>query len=142
MNINVNELKSLYIFDWLDLNTITSIIENSKVRGYNEWDRIISKWDSWAKEGYIIISWIVDVYIENKFLKKLWEWNIFWEYALIRDENRTATVIADTKVSCIILDLNSLIKIASDDIKLNKIMLSRINENIEKKLWVFKEYDF
>jgi len=142
MNINVNELKSLYIFDWLDLNTITSIIENSKVRGYNEWDRIIREWDSWAKEAYIIISWIVDVYIENKFLKKLWEWNIFWEYALIRDENRTATVIADTKVSCIILDLNSLIKIASDDIKLNKIMLSRINENIEKKLWVFKEYDF
>ncbi|MCK9272126.1 cyclic nucleotide-binding domain-containing protein [Candidatus Gracilibacteria bacterium] len=142
MNINVNELKSLYIFDGLDLNTITSIIENSKVRGYNEGDRIIREGDSGAKEAYIIISGIVDVYIENKFLKKLGEGNIFGEYALIRDENRTATVIADTKVSCIILDLNSLIKIASDDIKLNKIMLSRINENIEKKLGVFKEYDF
>lgn len=142
MNFELNDLKSLYIFEWLDYKTISYIIDNSNIRKYKEWDMIIKEWDDWAQEAFIIISWIVDVYIDNKFIKKLWEWNIFWEYALIRDELRTATIIADTEVICIILDLSSLIKIASDDIKLNKIMLSRINENIEKKIWVFKDYNF
>ena len=142
MNFELNELKSLYIFEGLDEETVVSILKNSKIRSYKEWDRIIKEWDIWGQEAYIIVSWVVDVYIEDKFVKKLNKWNIFWEYALIRDENRTATVIADTDVTCIILHIDSLIQIACDDIKLNKIMISRINENIEKKLWVFKEYDF
>ena len=142
MNFELSELKSLYIFEWLDSDTVISILNNSKIRNYKEWDRIIKEWDVWGQEAYIIVSGTVDIYIEDKFVKKLSKWNIFWEYALIRDENRTATVIADTDVTCIILHIDSLIQIASDDIKLNKIMISRINENIEKKLWVFKEYDF
>ena len=142
MNFELNELKSLYIFEGLDSDVVISILKNSKLRSYKEWDRIIKEWDIWGQEAYIIVSWVVDVYIEEQFVKKLNKWNIFWEYALIRDENRTATVIADTDVTCIILNINSLIQMASDDIKLNKIMISRINENIERKLWVFKEFDF
>lgn len=142
MDLKLNDLKHLYIFEWLDEDTVISILKNSKIRSHKEWDRIIKEWDIWGQEAYIIVSWVVDVYIEDKFVKKLNKWNIFWEYALIRDENRTATVIADSDVTCIILHIDSLIQIASDDIKLNKIMISRINENIEKKLWIFKEFDF
>lgn len=142
MNFDLNELKSLYIFEWLESEVIVSILKNSKIRSYKSSEAICREWDKEAKEAFIIVSGNVNVYIDAKFVKKLSKWDIFWEYALIREEERTATVVAETDTTCIILNLDSLVKMASDDIKLNKIMISRINENIEKKLWIFKDYDF
>lgn len=130
---------SYYIFEWLDDEVITSILETSKTRKYDIWETIIKEWEESNWEAYIINSWSVNIFIDNNFVAKIEKWNIFWEYALIREEPRTATVVVNDTLECIVIDIDSLFKLLEQDNRLSKILITRITENIEKNLWVFKE---
>ena len=127
-----------YIFEWLNDDDIYSIINYCKIRKYNTWDIIMKEWDVSNWEAYIIKSWVVNIFIENNFVAKIDTWNIFWEIALIREEPRSATAIAKEPLECIVIDADSIFELISKDNKLNKIIVNRIESNIEKNLWIFK----
>lgn len=130
---NIYELK---IFEWIWKDIIDEIILNSKEMSFKKWDIVINEWDPSNWEWYIIKDWLVNITIKWINIAELKNWDIFWEIALLNDENRTATVTALTKLDLIVLNIDSLINMINNDTnKINKEILRRIEENLEKWWW-------
>lgn len=125
----------LKIFEGIEKNTVDFIINNCEIRSYNKWAILMSEWDNSNQEGYILKSWKVSINIHEQDIKKLDEWDIFWEIALLNEETRTATVTAIKNIQVIVLKLEHLIEmINSDDNRINKKIISRIEENLERAI--------
>ena len=124
---------TLKIFSWLEKETVDQIVQNSEERNYNSWDIIIFEWEAANWEWYILKKWRVMVSIWWKDIVNLNPWDIFWELALLSEEKRTATVRAETEISVIVLNMDNLIMILNNDNNwLNKTILRRIEENLER----------
>lgn len=137
----MNNIYELKIFEWINKETIDNIIFNSKEINFAKWSILMKEWDEQNWEWYIIKEWEVEVQIWWKIVTKLSSWEIFWEIWLLNEENRTATVIALTDVILIVLDLQNLIEMINNDPnKINKEIIRRIEENIENKEKVLKEF--
>ena len=123
---------SLKIFNGFDKGLVDKIVENCETREYPEWQTIIVEWEIANGEGYIIKKWRVSISIRWKKIAELSSGDIFWEIALLNEEPRTATVVADTKLEAIVLKQENLIEIIDNDQNdLNKTIMRRIEENIE-----------
>ena len=104
---------------------------NSAERSFKDWENILTKWDESNGEWYIIKSWSVSVSIDWNEIKTLNEWNIFWEIALLNEEERTATVTAKWDLTVLVLNLDDLVNmINNDDNTINKKIMWRIKENL------------
>ena len=124
---------NLEIFKWIDHDVIDSIILESEDREYKQWDMIINEWDDSNWEWYIIKSWNVSISIWWSKIAELGTWAIFWEIALLNEEQRTASVKAISDLEVIVLSFESLIEmINSDANKINKTIMRRIEENINR----------
>jgi CRP-like cAMP-binding protein len=136
--IIINKLKmeniyELEIFEWIEKDVVDEIISKSKEVSYKKWDIVIMEWNESNWEWYIIKDWLVWISIKSEHITELKNWDIFWEIALLNDENRTATVTALTNLNLIVLDIESLINMINNDTnKINKEILRRIEENLEK----------
>lgn len=128
--------KSIYnleIFKWIDKSVIDSIIVECEERKYSSWEMIIIEWEESNWEWYILKTGKVSIWIGWVRVAELNAWNIFWEIALLNEEERTATVSALTDIEVIILSLDNLINmINNDDDKINKTIIKRIEENINR----------
>ena len=122
---------NLRIFNWIQKEIIEHIVNNCETRDYNKGDIILNEWDESNGEWYILKNWEVSIYVKWDKIASLTSGYIFWEIALLSDENRNATVKASTDIEVIILSLDDLVNmINNDENKINKIIIWRIEENL------------
>ncbi len=124
---------NLKIFQWIEKDVIQSIIDKCDTREYEEGEMIIIEWEMSNGEGYILKSWSVSIRIWNSRIAELSAGDIFWEIALLNEEERTASVSAETHIEVLVLTLNDLIKMINVDDKINKTVMKRIEENIDRE---------
>jgi len=124
---------SLEIFKWIDKDIIDNIVKDCPIKEYKEWEMILIEWEDSNWEWYIIKSWRVAISINWTKVAELSTGNIFWEIALLNEEERTATVTALSDIETIVLSLDNLIEmINNDENKINKTIMNRIEENLER----------
>lgn len=122
----------LKIFHWFDKEIVDSIINNCEQREYSNWELIIVEWENSNWEWYILKRWKVAILIWWKKIAELNPGDIFWEIALLNEEERTATVSAISDLEVIVLNLTDLINIINNDgNNINKIIIDRIEENLK-----------
>ena len=127
-----DNIYTLKIFQWLDKNVVKHIIKNCESREYWEWEMIIIEGEDSNWEGYILKSGKVEISIWGSNIAELSTWDIFGEIALLNEEERTATVTAQTNIEVIVLKFDDIIKIISLDNTINKTVIDRIEENLER----------
>ena len=129
----MENILNLKIFEWIDKDLIKEIIDWCETREYVKWEIIVFEWDDSNWEWFIILNWEVIVSKGWDKLATLKTWEIFWEIALLNEEERTATIEANTDLKVIVLTMDKLLEIISnDDNRINKEIMRRITENLEK----------
>jgi CRP-like cAMP-binding protein len=123
---------TLKIFQWIDKNIIQSIVNNCETREYGDKEMIIMESEDSNGEGYILKSWKVTISIWGSNIAELWSGDIFGEIALLNEDERTASVCAEWNIEVIVLKLDDIIRIISVDDKINKTVMDRIEENLER----------
>ena len=84
-------------------------------------------------EWYIIKSGNVEIIIWWTRVAELGVWDIFWEIALLNEEDRTATVRAIKNLKVFVLNIDHLMEMINNWSNLiNKTILSRIEENLSR----------
>ncbi len=128
----MQNIYSLKIFNWLEKETIDYIVNNSAKEKFSFWEKIISQWEESNWKWYIILSWEVEVEIWWKKVAKLWDWEIFWEIALLNEEERTATIKAISDVETIVLSQDTLIEMINNwNETINKDIMNRLEQNLK-----------
>jgi CRP/FNR family cyclic AMP-dependent transcriptional regulator len=124
---------NLEIFRWIDPDIVEEIILSAPEKIFESWEIILLEWSQSNWEWYIIKSWKVKVSIKSKKIAELQSGNIFWEIALLNEEERTATVETINTTEVIVLTLDSLINLINNDVNnINKKIIRRIEENLER----------
>jgi len=127
-------LYDLKIFEWVEDYLVDRIVAEVPKETYNKWDIILNEWEKTNWKAYVIDYWNVEVFHKGKKIGALWRWEMFWEMALLREEDRNAKIVATSDVKLIVLDLDDLIEIINnDDNLINKEIMKRIKENIENE---------
>jgi CRP-like cAMP-binding protein len=125
-------MQNIKIFRWIEQEDVNYILSKCNIEIFWAWREIMSQWEESNWKWYIIKSWEVEIFVDNKERKTLWEWDVFWEIALLNDGERTATVIAKTEVETYILTQDSLIEIINNySNAINKQIMQRIEENLD-----------
>ncbi len=124
---------SLKIFEWIDKETIKKIVDDCEVREYLDGEIIMMENDASNWEWYIIKSGNVEIIIWWTRVAELGVWDIFWEIALLNEEDRTATVRAIKNLKVFVLNIDHLMEMINNWSNLiNKTILSRIEENLSR----------
>lgn len=124
---------NLEIFRWIEHSIIENIINSCEERIYSEWEMIIIEWTESNWEWYILKTWKVWISIWWSKIAELNSWDIFWEIALLNEEERTATVKALSDITVIVLSIDNLIEMINHDPnKINKTIMNRIEENLSR----------
>lgn len=122
----------LKIFNWIEKHIVEKILLESPIENFKEWEIVFKEWENSNWKWYVIKSWKVSIIINKVVVAELWVWEMFWEIALLREEERNATVIAISDLELIALTLNDLIEMVNHDENIiNKQIMRRIEENIE-----------
>ncbi len=130
------KLKDIYLFQWIDSELINKIIDNSRRVEVKEWDYIIHQWENSNNEAYIIQKWNASVEIDWKQVNTIKTWEIFWEIALITDENRTASIKALENLVLLKINkelLHTIIKEFKNWKDIQKTVYDRIIQNLKNK---------
>lgn len=130
------KLRDIYLFEWIDKDLIHFIVDNSRRVEYVVWDYIIHQWEKSDNVAYIIQEWKAEVEIDWKIINSLWEWDVFWEIALITNEERTASVRAVTDLVLLKINKDLLHKIIKEFKNWKEIqaeIIKRIKENHKSK---------
>jgi len=124
---------SLKIFEGIEKETITKIINECKIREYLAWEIIMMEWTESNWEWYIIKSGNVEILIWGQRVAELGSGDIFGEIALLNEENRTATVRAINDLKVFVLNIDHLLDMINNGSNLiNKTILSRIEANLSR----------
>lgn len=124
---------SLKIFEWIEHEIIKRIVDSCEQREFSQWEIIIMENEEANWEWYILKSWNVEIIIWGKKVAELWMWDIFGEIALLNEENRTATVKANTDVKVFVLNIDHLLDLINNGSNnINKTILSRIEANLSR----------
>ena len=124
---------SLKIFQWIERDVVDNIILNCEDRVLWSGEIIMMEWEQSNGEGYIIKSGQVEINIRWQKVAELSSGDIFWEIALLNEEDRTATITTLSEVEVIELTLDNLIEmINNDENKINKEIMKRIEENLSR----------
>ncbi len=129
------KLKDIKLFEWVDLGYVKMIIDNSRRIKVKKDEVILYEWGESNWKAYIIQDWVVRVEIWWKEVSKLTNWEIFWEMALITDDKRIATIIAETDLILLQIDkklLHTIIKKFKNGKDIQKVFMDRILENVRK----------
>lgn len=97
----LEQIRKLYIFEWLDEDFLKGFLKNSKVKNFKKNEIVINQWDE-SNVAYILISWIVSVFKWVKNISTIFEWDIFWEISLVLNEKRTASIKAETDIKVLV----------------------------------------
>ncbi len=127
----MEKLHELKIFTWIDRDILDNLLNNLQKEKFLSDQIILNEWDETNWKAYIIISGEVDIIINWEKISSLQEGDIFWEIALLNEEDRTATVIAKTDLELLVITQDAILEIMSEDNSLNKEIMRRVQENIE-----------
>lgn len=124
---------SLKIFEGIEKETITKIINECHIREYLAWEIIMMEGTESNWEWYIIKSGNVEILIWGQRVAELGSGDIFGEIALLNEENRTATVRAINDLKVFVLNIEHLLDMINNWSNLiNKTILSRIEANLSR----------
>ncbi len=124
--------KKLKIFEWIKNEVVQEILNHSKRQAFAAGEIIMEQWDMPDGNGYIIENWEVEIFINGVLSAHLSVWHIFGEIALLNEEERSATIIAKTPITTIVLNQETLFSmIEHDDNSINKEIMRRMEENLE-----------
>jgi len=129
------KLKDLRIFEWVNLAAINMIIDNARRQEYNLGDIIITAWEKCDWNAYIIQEGEVWVFMNEKEITTIGEWEIFGEIALITNEPRTASIVAKKDLATFRVNkelLDMIIKNFENWVEIKKVIMERILENLKK----------
>lgn len=125
-------LKNLKIFAWIDESVVIKLLEQCEEASFKAWDTIFVEWEASNWKWYIIKNGNVDIKIKWIKIAELNQGDIFWEIALLNEEERTATVVATSDLEVIVLSIDNLIEMINNDANtINKEILRRMEENLE-----------
>jgi CRP-like cAMP-binding protein len=79
------------------------------------------------------------VIIGNETIAQVQVGSIVGEYALIREENRSATVITNTECECLVIEQELLMSVLDSSENLTEIVMERILENAKHSRGIFGE---
>jgi CRP-like cAMP-binding protein len=128
----MQKIYELKIFQWVEKDVIDAVLENSEKENYHPWDTILQQWDESNGKWYIITSGEVDIIIDQNYRTTLSNGDIFWEIALLNEEQRTATVVAKTDLEVIILTQDHLFELINNgNYSINADIMNRIEENLK-----------
>lgn len=126
------KIQKLGIFNGIDDSTVEEILANAARETFKSWETIMQQGDFPNSTGYIIETGSVDVSIDDSIKANLTEWDIFGEIALLNEEPRSATVIATSDTTVIVISQDMLFEmINNDDNSINKEIMRRMEENLE-----------
>jgi len=128
------KIQKLSIFNGIDDSVVEEILANAARESFSAGETIIEQWDHPNSTGYIIESGSVNVSIDGENKAELTSGDIFGEIALLNEEPRSATVIAESDASVIVLSQDMLFEmINNDDNSINKEIMRRMEENLESE---------
>jgi len=128
------KVHTLKIFEGIDPQVVEEILSNAEKAHFRAGEVIMQQDDHPNATGYIIEEWSVNVLVNNKHTAKLTAWDIFGEIALLNEEPRSASVIAESDVVTILLSQEVLFQmIENDDNSINKEIMRRMEENLESE---------
>ncbi len=130
----LNILKKLYIFEDVNDEIIKDFINNSISKEFKKWDIVIKEWEK-STNAYILLNWIIWIYKWEKNISTIFEWDIFWEIALILNEPRTATIKAETDIKTLVLNndfFENFLKNSKNWEYIKTTILNRIIQNNKK----------
>lgn len=130
--------EKLYIFEWLTKEEVSYFTLMSEVELFKKWDRIISEWDASNDRAYIIEEWSVDIFKKWEKIASLWKWELFWEIALIVNEPRTASVIANDNTEVLVLRKDDFLMLYQKSWQYQMIK-DKILERIKNNFYWIKE---
>lgn len=127
----MQDIYTLKIFEWIDSSVLSTIIKGLKIEKFSSSEVIIQEWDESNWKAYIIKSWEVNVEISWEKRAILKTWDIFWEIALLNEEERTASIIAITDVEVFVLTQDIIFELINNwNDTINKDIMKRIRENL------------
>lgn len=127
----MQEIYDLKIFSGIDKTELENLISKLPREKFLSWEIIMNQWDVSDGKWYIIISGWVDVFINSEKITSLEAWDVFWEIALLNEDERTATIIASSDLETLVLSQEAILEIMNSDNYLNKEIMRRVQENIE-----------
>lgn len=128
------KVQGLQIFSGIDASVVQEILNTANRQTFATGEIIMEQWDFPNGSGYIIEDGSVDVWVNMEQTATLEEGDIFWEIALLNEEPRTATLIAKSEVTAIIISQDMLFHmIENDDNSINKEIMRRMEENLENE---------
>lgn len=130
--------EKLYIFEWLTKEEVSYFTLMSEMELYKKWDKIISEWDVSNDRAYIIEEWWVDIFKKWEKIANLGKWELFWEIALIVNEPRTASVIANDKTEVLVLRKDDFLMLYQKSWQYQMIK-DKILERIKNNFYWIKE---
>ncbi len=119
---------------------ISSILSAAHIERFTIYTTIMEEMGVSNNCWYIILSGSVSVFIEDQKVAVLGAGEIFWEYAPIFQRNRTATIIANTDITCLVLKKWVLLRLIGIGTGLNNIVLHRIKQNRKHNRGIFKTF--
>lgn len=125
------KIGKLKIFNGIEAVVVDQILETAKRQKFASGEVIMQEWDYPNSTGYIIESGSVDVWVHGASTAKLSDWDMFGEIALLNEEPRSATVVAENEVSTLVITQDMLFEmINNDDNSINKEIMRRMEENL------------
>ncbi|NDK08175.1 cyclic nucleotide-binding domain-containing protein [Candidatus Gracilibacteria bacterium] len=122
----------LKIFNGIEKHIVEKILLESPIENFKEGEIVFKEGENSNGKGYVIKSGKVSININKVVVAELGAGEMFGEIALLREEERNATVIAISDLELIALTLNDLIEMVNHDENIiNKQIMRRIEENIE-----------
>jgi len=135
MNLfGTDKIHKLRIFQWIESWVVEEILKKAAREKFVSGETIMQQGDYPNSTGYIIESGSVEVSIDGELKAELTQWDIFGEIALLNEEARSATVIATSDTTVIVISQDMLFEmINSDDNSINKEIMRRMEENLENQ---------
>ena len=120
-------LKRISLFENYTYKELVKLLNIAKVRNYKKGDIVIQKGDA-GQELFVSLKGTIGVYSQSVLLNTIGKHEYFGEMALIRDELRSANLVANDDCRVLIFPKASFIKLLSE------------NPGMESKtLWRFLE---
>lgn len=108
--------KKLYLFRALSNDRLKTLIENLQIQIFDP-EKTIFEQGSLGEAFYIIKQGIVDIYKDDILIRSINKLDYFGERALLFDEPRSATVKANEKVECWVLEKVDFLQIIDERIQ-------------------------
>ena len=112
-------------FEWVDKEKVRQIVWKSRNVSYLASSVIVKEGEIADWNVYLIKSWEVEVLVWSLRVATLKQFDIFWEYWVICEEPRTATVKALTNIECLVVNWNDLLELTDYNTALSDTIMDR-----------------